>query len=414
VKTHSPWPTLLILLGCNPLFSAQLPQIISYQGRLNVQGTNFTGTAEFKFALVNGSGSQTYWSHDGNSTLGGQPMSAVGLGVMEGWFSVMLGDTNIAHMTAPIPVTVFTNPDVRLRIWCSAGAPSFQQLSPDQPISSVGYAMRSASADVALSLAPGVVTNTGTVTLVNTGPGLTGGPITGSGTLSIPSGGVSNTMLQNSTITVAAGGGLSGGGTTALGGGTTLSLNLNHDSTLSGDGGSAVLGLNPTNPNTWLATQTFTSTINGSISGLAAGFTGPLVGDVTGTQGATLITNLSVSKISGLLKWQITSGTSQQALPNTGYILTNSALVTVTLPTSAVVGDTVRVSAPGVGGWKIAQNPGQSVLAGNFESLQIGVNWLPQGPSVGWTALASSADGGQLVGVVNPGFIYVSTDSGST
>jgi fibronectin-binding autotransporter adhesin len=63
----------------------------------------------------------------------------------------------------------------------------------------------------------------GTVTQVNTGAGLTGGPITQSGTISIPSAGVVNSMLANSAITVTAGTGLSGGGTVALGGTITLS-----------------------------------------------------------------------------------------------------------------------------------------------------------------------------------------------
>src|ERR1019366_3843126 len=58
----------------------------------------------------------------------------------------------------------------------------------------------------------------GTVTKVNTGAGLTGGPITNSGTISIPSAGVTNTMLANNSVTVQAGPGLSGGGTVALGG----------------------------------------------------------------------------------------------------------------------------------------------------------------------------------------------------
>ena len=66
----------------------------------------------------------------------------------------------------------------------------------------------------------------GTVTSINTGAGLTGGPITSSGTISIPSAGVTNAMLTNPSITVAAGSGLSGGGTVALGGTVTLASNL--------------------------------------------------------------------------------------------------------------------------------------------------------------------------------------------
>jgi hypothetical protein len=66
----------------------------------------------------------------------------------------------------------------------------------------------------------------GTVTSVNTGAGLTGGPITTSGTISIPAAGVTNSMLTNSAVSVLAGSGLSGGGTVALGGTVTLSSNL--------------------------------------------------------------------------------------------------------------------------------------------------------------------------------------------
>jgi trimeric autotransporter adhesin len=66
----------------------------------------------------------------------------------------------------------------------------------------------------------------GTVTSVATGAGLTGGPITKSGTISIPAAGVSNSMLANPSLTVQAGSGLSGGGTVALGGTVMLSGNF--------------------------------------------------------------------------------------------------------------------------------------------------------------------------------------------
>jgi hypothetical protein len=64
----------------------------------------------------------------------------------------------------------------------------------------------------------------GTVTNVNSGAGLSGGPITGKGTLSIATGGVTDAMLTNSSLTIAAGTDLTGGGSVALGGNTTLNL----------------------------------------------------------------------------------------------------------------------------------------------------------------------------------------------
>jgi hypothetical protein len=65
---------------------------------------------------------------------------------------------------------------------------------------------------------------TGTVTSVGSGAGLTGGPITGSGSLSIASGGVTNAMLAHSSLTVTANSPLTGGGTVSLGGSTSLGL----------------------------------------------------------------------------------------------------------------------------------------------------------------------------------------------
>jgi hypothetical protein len=74
-----------------------------------------------------------------------------------------------------------------------------------------------------VTFAPGqTFPGSATVTSVATGAGLTGGPITTSGTISIPAAGVTNTMLANPSVTVKAGTGLSGGGTVALGGTVTL------------------------------------------------------------------------------------------------------------------------------------------------------------------------------------------------
>jgi len=55
------------------------------------------------------------------------------------------------------------------------------------------------------------------------------------------------------------------------------------------------------------------------------------------------------------------SGTTQQAVIRTRYVLTNSALTTVTLPASASVGDFIEVYGWGSGGWKIAQNALQQI-----------------------------------------------------
>ena len=65
----------------------------------------------------------------------------------------------------------------------------------------------------------------GTVTSVASGAGLSGGPITSSGTLSVATGGVTNAMLANPSLTITPGTDLTGGGAVALGGTVTLNLN---------------------------------------------------------------------------------------------------------------------------------------------------------------------------------------------
>ena len=206
------------------MLSAQVPQLINYQGRIAVSDVNFEGEGQFKFALVgggsdltssalasatvfngfvvgatitdggsgytatptvtiNGTGAgavaiavldagvvtgitisdagsgygaegttivisepssnisyDTYWSSDGSSTDASEPTSSVALTVTKGLYSVLLGDTTLANMTA-IPISVFANSDVRLRVWFNDGSNGSQLLTPDQRIASVGYAM---------------------------------------------------------------------------------------------------------------------------------------------------------------------------------------------------------------------------------------------------------------------------------
>lgn len=62
--------------------------------------------------------------------------------------------------------------------------------------------------------------------------------------------------------------------------------------------------------------------------------------------------------------WSTVSGTIQSAAVNNGYITNNAALVTVTLPSTAAVGDIVRVAYKGAGGWKVAQNASQFIVFG--------------------------------------------------
>jgi len=142
---------------------------------------------------------------------------------------------------------------------------------------------------------------------------------------------------------------------------------------------------------------------------LATGLT--LAGTTTGTFSGS---GSGLTNVPGQLLWQTVPGSTQQAQPNTGYMIANSAQVTITLPASPNVGDIIRISGASAGGWKIAQNAGQYVLVGNVAPLSVGVTWTPRDSSRYWGAVASSADGSKLVAGVQSGQIYTSTDSGVT
>jgi hypothetical protein len=116
----------------------------------------------------------------------------------------------------------------------------------------------------------------------------------------------------------------------------------------------------------------------------------------------------------GLVGWIPTNGTAVQAVIDTGYLLTNSQLVTVTLPAAPNAGDIVRISGAGAGGWKIAQNANQSVM-GNFSSFANAYWKLTSvSASQNWDSIAMSADASKLIASTLGGGVYSSLDSGLT
>lgn len=166
------------LAGALPL-AAQVPRLLDYQGRIAVQGVNFDGQGQFKFALVDGSGTATYWSHDGTSTAGGAPASFITVPVAKGLYAVRLGDPAVTNMAALSP-GVFDHPDVRLRVWFNDGVTGFQQLAPDRRLAAVAYALMAEEVpDASITadkLAPGAVTSAklapGSVTADKLAPGI--------------------------------------------------------------------------------------------------------------------------------------------------------------------------------------------------------------------------------------------------
>jgi trimeric autotransporter adhesin len=123
----------------------------------------------------------------------------------------------------------------------------------------------------------------GTVTSVGSGAGLTGGPITGSGSLSIATGGVTNAMLVNPSLTVTAGTALTGGGAVPLGGSTTLNVDTTQVPLLAAN-------------NTFTGNQIVNANL--SASSISAG---PMSATASGSAAAVTATDLSTTGVGGVI-----------------------------------------------------------------------------------------------------------------
>ncbi len=128
------------------------PAIVSYQGKVTVGGAPYTGGGYFKFAVVSQAGNVTYWSNDGSSWAGGEPINAVPLPVSGGLFNGLLGDTSLSGMTQPLSASAFDGTDRYLRVWFSDDGASFTRLTPDWRIAAVPYALQAEEANNADTL----------------------------------------------------------------------------------------------------------------------------------------------------------------------------------------------------------------------------------------------------------------------
>jgi N-acetylneuraminic acid mutarotase len=168
-------PALLAFIGVSIrlLAGPDTNGVINYQGRVVVGAQLFNGLGGFKFALVNGDGTITYWRNATSSAASGEPDRAVSAQVDDGLYSVVLGDTTVSNM-APIPASVFTSAagqtasrPLFLRVWFNDGVNGSQVLTPDQRVTPVSFSQASAfSATVAdgsvglAQLAPGTLAAT--------------------------------------------------------------------------------------------------------------------------------------------------------------------------------------------------------------------------------------------------------------
>lgn len=94
--------------------------------------------------------------------------------------------------------------------------------------------------------------------------------------------------------------------------------------------------------------------------------------DTAGSSGNVLTsdgTNWSSSPASGGgISWSVITA-DQSAVVNNGYICNKAGLLTLTLPASGAIGDTIRITGINTDlGWKIAQNANQQIFMGSSSS----------------------------------------------
>jgi len=87
--------------------------------------------------------------------------------------------------------------------------------------------------------------------------------------------------------------------------------------------------------------------------------------DTTSSRWRAMSQNLGTG---GGITWNEVVGVAQAAAVDNGYICNNAALVTVTLPNVAALGSIVRIAGKGAGGWRVAQNAGETIHYGSLST----------------------------------------------
>jgi hypothetical protein len=186
-------PSLLLAMTCaSDVVAAPLGSAFSYQGELRDAGAPANGLFDLELCLFD--------QLAGASALA--CVSAADVPVENGLFSTAVDFGNSAFVGEQRFL------ELRVRPGASSGA--YTPLAPRQLIRAAPEALRAASSSAApwsglsgvpAGFADGIDNdNGGTVTSVGAGTGLSGGPITGSGTLSIANGGVGSAQIADGSV----------------------------------------------------------------------------------------------------------------------------------------------------------------------------------------------------------------------
>ena len=120
------------------------PSELDYQGKVLVNDVPYNGNGYFKFAISDVGGSTNFWSNDGTTGGGGQPLGCLTNPVFNGVFSSVLG---AAPMTAINPDIFSNGNDLYLRVWFGTTNSTFNEMLPAQKLESSAYAINSDQVD---------------------------------------------------------------------------------------------------------------------------------------------------------------------------------------------------------------------------------------------------------------------------
>lgn len=139
--------------------------------------------------------------------------------------------------------------------------------------------------------------------------------------------------------------------------------------------GTAVSGLTGANSSMLVTSSTGVPVMTASMTNgqIIIGSTGatPVPGTLSAGPGISIANGAGTITISGTgsgIGWTNVAGTTQAGAADSGYVASNAALVTITLPAVAAFGTAFSIIGSGAGGWKIAQLAGQNVQVGNVSS----------------------------------------------
>ena len=110
-----------------------------HSGHISTAGAPYNQKGYFKFSILNATG-ETVWNHDGSSTL--PPSGHLALDVVNGFYSLHLGDDSISGMS-PLPAQTLRELEkASLRVWFSSEHNgTYQQVGVDLAMGAAPFAL---------------------------------------------------------------------------------------------------------------------------------------------------------------------------------------------------------------------------------------------------------------------------------